>query len=191
MFRTLQQRIAIPFVLLVLVTMLALGAYLSTSLRQDYLDSVESNLTHQTRLVADILQEPLKKSTPSEQLDGLARRWAGFLGARNHHHKPRWHGDRRVRRKTAPAWTTTTTGQRLLKRSPPVRDQRPVSAQPPVTRQSTPQYPFPPVRHPRCGSVGPASADRSIRCGASGKNTRGCNIAGLRYNHLVGHLYFK
>ena len=79
---SIRWRIAIPYVLLILATMLALGIYLSNFVRQTYLNDLEDELTAEARLAAADLGPLLSSGAGSAGLDELARRWAGLLGAR-------------------------------------------------------------------------------------------------------------
>lgn len=88
MLRTIQQRIALPYLLLILVSMLGLGIYLSTQTRQSYLDNLNEDLRRESRLLAEALQPYLDTqptslvSAPSPLLQSLADRWAEISGSR-------------------------------------------------------------------------------------------------------------
>jgi two-component system phosphate regulon sensor histidine kinase PhoR len=69
-------------VILILVTMVGLGFYLSFSLRQSYLKTLNENLVRQTRLVADAYQLLALHGIQSDEQGTLASRWAGQTGAR-------------------------------------------------------------------------------------------------------------
>ncbi|RPI99872.1 MAG: HAMP domain-containing protein, partial [Chloroflexi bacterium] len=81
-FHSLRWRITIPFVLLSLFSLLALGLVLSNVLRQTYLNSLESKLLSQARLVGDTAAASLQTGAPGPDLDAAARHWAGLLDAR-------------------------------------------------------------------------------------------------------------
>ncbi len=55
MFRSIRWRIALPYVGLILITMLALGVYLSSFLKQTYISDLESKLTDEARMIGDII----------------------------------------------------------------------------------------------------------------------------------------
>jgi two-component system phosphate regulon sensor histidine kinase PhoR len=82
MFRNLRWRIAVPYVLLVLVVMAALALYLSNLVHDSYLADLEDQLTGEARLMGDALAPQLVPSGQATDLDALARRWAGLLNAR-------------------------------------------------------------------------------------------------------------
>ncbi len=63
MFRSIRWRIALPYVGLILITMLALGVYLSSFLKQTYISDLESKLADEARMIGDII-------TPDLQTDG-------------------------------------------------------------------------------------------------------------------------
>jgi len=52
MFRSFRWRIAIPYGLLILLTMLGLGIYLSNFIRQIYLNEIETQLANEANLMA-------------------------------------------------------------------------------------------------------------------------------------------
>lgn len=81
-FHTIRWRIALPFVILILLTMLGVGIYLSSFIRQTYLSDVENQLTAEARLAADNLRPVLLNGGQAVDLDELAKRWAELLGAR-------------------------------------------------------------------------------------------------------------
>jgi two-component system phosphate regulon sensor histidine kinase PhoR len=82
MFHSIRWRIAIPFVLLSMFSLLALGLVLSNVLRQTYLADLESRLTSQALLVGDEVAPVLENGTPGADLDSLARHYADLLQAR-------------------------------------------------------------------------------------------------------------
>lgn len=79
MFRGIRWRIATPFVLLILLTMLGLAAYLSQRVRQDYLADLRSSLIAETRLVA---ADAATAWADPAALDALATHHAALLQAR-------------------------------------------------------------------------------------------------------------
>lgn len=82
MFRTMRRRIAAPYIVLILGTMLALGAYLAIALRQVYLDHLNAQLTAQARLVGDSLVQAVENGSTLEGSDSLAKHWAELNGTR-------------------------------------------------------------------------------------------------------------
>jgi hypothetical protein len=77
MFRSIRLRIAVPYVLLTILTMLGLGIYLSNFIRQTYLNNLETQLIGQGRLIADSLANDPQLWEDPENLDRLANHWAG------------------------------------------------------------------------------------------------------------------
>jgi two-component system, OmpR family, phosphate regulon sensor histidine kinase PhoR len=82
MFRNIRWRIAVPSVLLILVTMIGLAAYLSSFLRRVYRDELEAQLANEALLVRDNLVEAMSGDTSPEALDQLARYWGDLVDAR-------------------------------------------------------------------------------------------------------------
>ena len=54
MFRSIRWRIAVPYGLLILLTMLGLGFYISSFIRQMYLSELEAQLSNEARLIGDV-----------------------------------------------------------------------------------------------------------------------------------------
>lgn len=82
MFRSIRWRIAIPFVLLILVLMAGMGIYLSNLIRETYLDNLERQLIKEARLVIRDLENNLNQNGSFTFLDDQARQWSELLGAR-------------------------------------------------------------------------------------------------------------
>jgi two-component system, OmpR family, phosphate regulon sensor histidine kinase PhoR len=82
MFYSIRWRIAVPFVMLILISMLGLGWYLSDYMRNIYLEELEDRLTRETGLVGDALSEIFVEMPVSDNLDHLARHWGSILDAR-------------------------------------------------------------------------------------------------------------
>jgi two-component system phosphate regulon sensor histidine kinase PhoR len=82
MFRSLRWRIALPNVGLILITMLALGVYLSSFLRQTYMNALEVKLADEAWMIGDILTPDLQTNAALPNLDLQARHWADVLNAR-------------------------------------------------------------------------------------------------------------
>jgi two-component system phosphate regulon sensor histidine kinase PhoR len=81
-FQSLRWRITLPFVFLSLLSLLVLGLVLSNVLRQTYLDNLESKLSSQASMVADVIARMLQSGTTGADLDTAARHWAELLEAR-------------------------------------------------------------------------------------------------------------
>lgn len=82
MFGSIRWRIILPYVLLILLSMLALGIYLSNFVRQTYLGDLESKLIAEARMVGDVLKPVLESTSSAPILDEQARHWASVLEAR-------------------------------------------------------------------------------------------------------------
>jgi len=82
MFHSLRWRIAIPYVLLIVLCMLGLGIYLSNVIRQNYLDHLEAQLTTAARLIGDAARPALGNNPDIPALDALAKHDARMLGMR-------------------------------------------------------------------------------------------------------------
>ena len=80
MFHSIRWRIAIPSVLLILLTMLGLGIYLS-SFSARYIWRTRSQLANEFLLVRDSLVEGLLGGANPETLDQLAGHWGGLVRA--------------------------------------------------------------------------------------------------------------
>jgi len=78
-FRSIRWRIAIPFVILIVVTASALGWFLNQDVRQVYLRELESRLGAQASLTAEALNPYIAQGAQPDQMDALAGRWAGLL----------------------------------------------------------------------------------------------------------------
>ncbi len=82
MRRSIRWRIALPYVLLILLVLGGLSVYLSNSFRQIYLENLESEMAAQARLVADAAAPLMAQPGDSSALNALARRDAGLASAR-------------------------------------------------------------------------------------------------------------
>ncbi len=81
MFRSLRWRIAIPLVVLILVSLGGLSAYLLHSVKSNYLDNLKVQLTGQAHLVGDA-SEPHLDSRQIEGVDALAEKLGNKIDAR-------------------------------------------------------------------------------------------------------------
>jgi two-component system phosphate regulon sensor histidine kinase PhoR len=82
MFRSVRWRIVFPYVGLILLTMLALGIYLSNFVRQSYIGDLESKLADEARMIGDVLRSDLESVGANPNLDPQAKHWASLLDAR-------------------------------------------------------------------------------------------------------------
>jgi len=82
MLRSIRWRVAVPYVLLIVVVMTFLVVYLSNLVGDAYLENLREQLTTHARLLEDLLALPLAGSASTEELDSLADRYAGLLDAR-------------------------------------------------------------------------------------------------------------
>jgi two-component system phosphate regulon sensor histidine kinase PhoR len=82
MFRSIRWRIAVPYVALILLTMLGLTLYISGQMRKARLEDLEAQLLTDARLLADSARPLLVAGEEDEALDALARHWAGLVEAR-------------------------------------------------------------------------------------------------------------
>ena len=76
MFQSLRWRIAIPYIALMLLSMLSLGLYLAPRLRQDYESELRTHLGREAQLIADRLDAPLLAQAATTGLDPLAQHYA-------------------------------------------------------------------------------------------------------------------
>lgn len=82
MFRSIRWRIALPYVILIILAMLGVGIYITQFVRQAYLRDLQNELTAEARLSVEMIAPSLLKNLPAEELDSLARRWAEVLDVR-------------------------------------------------------------------------------------------------------------
>jgi len=82
MFRNIRRRIAIPYMVLILLAMLALVLYLSNLVRQAYQDDLRDQLAAEARLIGDALARAPEWAQPDGYLDGQASHYAQLLDAR-------------------------------------------------------------------------------------------------------------
>ena len=82
MLRSLRWRIAVPYVVLVLVATLGLTLYLSGQVQAVRLADLEAQLLAEARLLADRVAPLLVSQEDAGDLDRLAQDWSGLLGAR-------------------------------------------------------------------------------------------------------------
>ncbi|MFN2176717.1 MAG: ATP-binding protein [Anaerolineales bacterium] len=82
LFQGVQWRIAIPYTVLLIVTMLGVWIYLSRFIRQIHLNNIETSLLSQSELIGDVVAQPLAEIGDDENLDDLARRLSELIQAR-------------------------------------------------------------------------------------------------------------
>ncbi|GAB4402990.1 MAG: phosphate regulon sensor histidine kinase PhoR [Anaerolineales bacterium] len=82
MIHNIRWRIALPYIVLVILVLAALAAYLSEFVRGLYIADLQAQLSSEARLAADALAEPLGRGAPPDELDALAKEWARQLEAR-------------------------------------------------------------------------------------------------------------
>jgi len=81
MFRSIQWRITIWFVLLVIVGMTALGAYLTSSVRNSQLSNLREQLENEAKITAEV-SSPDFVNQEINNLDALAKKLGSQIGAR-------------------------------------------------------------------------------------------------------------
>ena len=82
MFRSLRWRIAVPYVVLILVATVGVTVYISDQVREVRLADLESQLLAEARLLAGSVAPLLREGTSPETLDELVQDWAAPLEAR-------------------------------------------------------------------------------------------------------------
>lgn len=82
MFSSIRWRIALPYTILILLTMLGLGLYLSNYVRQTYLEDIENQLQSEARLIGDVTAPEFSGDYMDPVLDLAAKHWADILGTR-------------------------------------------------------------------------------------------------------------
>ena len=83
MFHSIRWRIALSYSLLILAAMLALGIYLSSFLRQTYLNNLNSQLAIQARMVGEVMRPLFESTQPdSAEINASVQHWASILGER-------------------------------------------------------------------------------------------------------------
>jgi two-component system phosphate regulon sensor histidine kinase PhoR len=82
MFRSIRWRIAVPYVLLILVSTAALSLYFSGSLREEHTAELRSQLVAEARWVADAARPLLADGAKAGTIGPAARRWGELLASR-------------------------------------------------------------------------------------------------------------
>jgi two-component system phosphate regulon sensor histidine kinase PhoR len=81
-FPSIRWRIAVPYVVLILLAMAGLAVYLSGLVRDAHLADLQAQLTSEARLIGDALASSPAWDEPGGDLDPLARDYADLLDAR-------------------------------------------------------------------------------------------------------------
>src|SRR4030042_76135 len=82
MFRSIRWRILLPYIGLILVTMLSLGIYLTSFVRQAYLKDLQSKLATEAHMIGNVITPDLESAGIDPNLDPQARHWAAIVDAR-------------------------------------------------------------------------------------------------------------
>jgi two-component system, OmpR family, phosphate regulon sensor histidine kinase PhoR len=82
MRNSLRNRIAIPFIIIIVVGMLILALSVTTLLRNTFLNVYQEKLLGESHLLAEVLAPQLAQASPSEEMDDIARHYAQLLSAR-------------------------------------------------------------------------------------------------------------
>lgn len=82
MFQSIRWRIAVPYLILILLAMAGLVIYLSRLVRDAYLTDLEGKLTAEARLIGDALVSSSAWDEQSGDLDGAAQHYADLVDAR-------------------------------------------------------------------------------------------------------------
>ncbi len=80
MFHGLRWRIAVPYVVLILVATLGLTLYVSNQVQQARLADLDAQLLADARLLADSVAPLLDSGEPADALDALAKHWSSSAG---------------------------------------------------------------------------------------------------------------
>lgn len=82
MLRSIRSRIAVPYVILILLTMLGLGAFLSYFLRQIYVNNLQNQLSTNVHLVSEAIQMDPDVLHDPELVNNLLGKWSDVISAR-------------------------------------------------------------------------------------------------------------
>ena len=82
MFRSIRWRIAVPYVVLILVSTAALALYFSGSLREEHTAELRTQLVAEARWVADAAQPLLAGGAGAGTVGPAAGRWGELLASR-------------------------------------------------------------------------------------------------------------
>lgn len=82
MLRSIRSRIAIPYVILILLTMLGLGVFLSYFLREIYLNNLQNQLSTNVHMVSEAIQMDPDVLHDPELVNHFIGKWSGVISAR-------------------------------------------------------------------------------------------------------------
>lgn len=82
MFRSIRWRIALPFSILIIIVTSSIGIYISNSIRQNYLNTLETQLIRQSIILSDEFPSGITAETNSFDFQAQASYWANKLDAR-------------------------------------------------------------------------------------------------------------
>jgi two-component system phosphate regulon sensor histidine kinase PhoR len=82
MFRTIQWRITVLFILVIVVSLGALGAYLVSATRNSQLDSLRSELENEARITAEASLPAFSSADGADSLDALAKKLGAEIESR-------------------------------------------------------------------------------------------------------------
>lgn len=82
MFHSIRWRIAVPYVILIVLLMVGMSFYISSLVRQTYLSSLEHRLTTQAKLIAEDIAAEFTAGTERLNLDPEAQKFANLLKER-------------------------------------------------------------------------------------------------------------
>jgi two-component system phosphate regulon sensor histidine kinase PhoR len=82
MFHSIRLRIALPFAVLFVATLVGLGLYLSSFLRQTYLNEFKTQLKSEATLLADQLSPIMAQEASAAEINSLAHHWSSLLDTR-------------------------------------------------------------------------------------------------------------
>jgi two-component system phosphate regulon sensor histidine kinase PhoR len=81
-FKSIRWRIAVPYVVLILVTTVGLTLYVTNQLRGSRMGDLEQKMLADAQIMADAAEPRLRDEPDIEMLGGLAARWAQITDAR-------------------------------------------------------------------------------------------------------------
>lgn len=82
MFKSLRWRIAIPFVLLITISLISMGVYLAKFAQDSYLEILRTTTINEANLISESLKPLLVEGADSYALDYMAKSWADLLEKR-------------------------------------------------------------------------------------------------------------
>ncbi|MGQ9493524.1 MAG: ATP-binding protein [Anaerolineae bacterium] len=82
MFHNIRWRIAVPYILLVVLMMTGLTIYLNRFVREVYVADLRAQLLSEARLIGNALEPTLVQGATAEEWDALAHQWSRLVEAR-------------------------------------------------------------------------------------------------------------